>query len=591
MEEEEVSFVQEWELNNIMNAYEYPTLLPIEAAGFGDTLLHHHHNNYSFIPGGHINYTSNPNMMIPKTSSIEERPRKVMKSSTNTISDQITSSHSNLSEVDVSFVMEQMGFCKKHSCDLCGSNNMNNVGADVSMCGGDDEEWKRREKLSQRFIALSALVPGLKKMDKASVLGDAIKYLKQLQEKVKSLEEEEAKGKRKECVDLKEAIVKGLGFAAEDFKISGFDPRDAQVGHSVEYEFDVEIDQKVIPFKLLEDVNRWEYVDLPIFRVQEPGPPGEENALVQKRDSSNGLPVLAPFQLAGPMELWIQDAKDMRISLPHDVDAGVLKKVIIADGAVVTVKGARSVSLRQPLDLPLPLNKTQNGFAAGLLTLAEQLRHASRSQDAPLLSLRIVGPTSLSSPSSSTSSHNRLKLKRLAPGLVELSSPSNTKAIETLSTIDLQNEAPTLLTPTQFTTMWPLASINGSNANLVGFEALLSSVLGPKANKKGSFKLLKADVSAHTFVKIGFQAEKKLKEGDAEGVSLEGFPEWKTKPETVKMHFEVLAKIEGDRVIPERVMPVRPVVVEDTVAPSVLTGNVSMSSLPMMYPPPNPFTL
>lgn len=177
--------------------------------------------------------------------------------------------------------------------------------------------------------------------------------------------------------------------------------------------------------------------------------------------------------------------------LQHDVDAGVLKKVVLADGAVVTVKGARSVSLRHPLDLPLPLNQTQNGFASGLLTLAERLRHASRTQGAPLLSLRIVGPTSLTSPaSSSSSSTNRLKLKRLAPGLVELSSPS-----KALSTIDLQDEA-TLLTPNYFTTMWPLASINGSNSNLLGFEALLSSLLGPKANKKGSFRLLKADVSA-----------------------------------------------------------------------------------------------
>ncbi|XP_074578366.1 transcription factor bHLH25-like isoform X2 [Curcuma longa] len=53
-------------------------------------------------------------------------------------------------------------------------------------------ERKRREKLNQRFIALSAIVPGLKKMDKTSVLSDAIKYLKQLQEKVKSLEEQAA---------------------------------------------------------------------------------------------------------------------------------------------------------------------------------------------------------------------------------------------------------------------------------------------------------------------------------------------------------------------------------------------------------------
>ncbi|XWS45076.1 hypothetical protein CRYUN_Cryun15aG0105600 [Craigia yunnanensis] len=54
-------------------------------------------------------------------------------------------------------------------------------------------ERKRREKLSQRFIALSAIVPGLKKMDKASVLGDAIKYVKQLQERLKVLEEQTKK--------------------------------------------------------------------------------------------------------------------------------------------------------------------------------------------------------------------------------------------------------------------------------------------------------------------------------------------------------------------------------------------------------------
>ncbi|XP_057788027.1 transcription factor bHLH25-like [Salvia miltiorrhiza] len=63
-------------------------------------------------------------------------------------------------------------------------------------------ERKRREKLSQRFIALSALVPGLKKMDKASVLGDAIKYMKQLQEKVKALEEKAKKTTAVESVVL-----------------------------------------------------------------------------------------------------------------------------------------------------------------------------------------------------------------------------------------------------------------------------------------------------------------------------------------------------------------------------------------------------
>ncbi|XP_074375160.1 transcription factor bHLH25-like [Apium graveolens] len=59
-------------------------------------------------------------------------------------------------------------------------------------------ERKRRERLTERFIALSAIVPGLKKLDKASVLGDAVKYLKQLQQRVDLLEEQIKKKKKLE---------------------------------------------------------------------------------------------------------------------------------------------------------------------------------------------------------------------------------------------------------------------------------------------------------------------------------------------------------------------------------------------------------
>ncbi|GAB4853384.1 hypothetical protein Ancab_017563 [Ancistrocladus abbreviatus] len=82
-------------------------------------------------------------------------------------------------------------------------------------------------------------------------------------------------------------------------------------------------------------------------------------------------------------------------------------------------------------------------------------------------------------------------LKRLAPGLVELSSPSfNQRSMGPASALDLHQEALTLLTPSQLTTLWLVASINGSNSNMLGFERFLSSILGPKANKKGSFRLL-----------------------------------------------------------------------------------------------------
>ncbi|KAK4260238.1 hypothetical protein QN277_003381 [Acacia crassicarpa] len=58
-------------------------------------------------------------------------------------------------------------------------------------------ERRRREKLNQKFIALSSVIPGRKKMDKASVLEDAIEYVKQLKERQKILEEQVAM-KRKE---------------------------------------------------------------------------------------------------------------------------------------------------------------------------------------------------------------------------------------------------------------------------------------------------------------------------------------------------------------------------------------------------------
>jgi len=96
-------------------------------------------------------------------------------------------------------------------------------------------------------------------------------------------------------------------------------------------------------------------------------------------------------------------------------------------------------------------------------------------------------------------------------------------------------------------------------------------------------------VSAQTFLKIGFGVEKKLKEGD--GFDLVDFPAWRTKPERVSMHFEVLAKVDGEKVVPEKITQVNPVLVEDTMAPNLVVGNVTMSKTPIVHPPPDPFTL
>ncbi|XP_050237307.1 transcription factor MTB1-like [Mercurialis annua] len=56
-----------------------------------------------------------------------------------------------------------------------------------------EAERQRREKLNQRFYALRAVVPNISKMDKASLLGDAIAYINELQAKLKTMEADREK--------------------------------------------------------------------------------------------------------------------------------------------------------------------------------------------------------------------------------------------------------------------------------------------------------------------------------------------------------------------------------------------------------------
>lgn len=51
-----------------------------------------------------------------------------------------------------------------------------------------EAERQRREKLNQRFYALRAVVPNVSKMDKASLLGDAISYINELRSKIQSIQ-------------------------------------------------------------------------------------------------------------------------------------------------------------------------------------------------------------------------------------------------------------------------------------------------------------------------------------------------------------------------------------------------------------------
>nr|AIA22170.1 MYC2 [Gentiana rigescens] len=70
-----------------------------------------------------------------------------------------------------------------------------------------EAERQRREKLNQRFYALRAVVPNVSKMDKASLLGDAISYINELKSKVQNIETEKQDMKNQMDSLKKEILV------------------------------------------------------------------------------------------------------------------------------------------------------------------------------------------------------------------------------------------------------------------------------------------------------------------------------------------------------------------------------------------------
>ncbi|EOA16246.1 hypothetical protein CARUB_v10004392mg [Capsella rubella] len=101
-----------------------------------------------------------------------------------------------------------------------------------------EAERQRREKLNQRFYSLRAVVPNISKMDKASLLGDAISYINELKSKLQKVEsdkeelQKQIEGMSKEAANEKSYVKErkcanqesGVTIEMEvDVKIIGWD--------------------------------------------------------------------------------------------------------------------------------------------------------------------------------------------------------------------------------------------------------------------------------------------------------------------------------------------------------------------------------
>jgi hypothetical protein len=363
---------------------------------------------------------------------------------------------------------------------------------------------------------------------------------------------------------------------SEEVVVSNIDTAGAKVGKTQSYELEVQVGEKVFPARFVDELTSSRYSG------------GKETA-VDGENSFGGLmeaanlaaeAVLLPFQMEGPLEVWIEEANNLQLVMPDNNNIGGLKHLILAEGVVVTVEGAREVSLAYPVDFPSSLNTSfpVSGPGSNLWALSLSLRHAMQLEGRHLVALRIVGPTLMVAAAlgNQETAESNVEAKFFAPGALEL------------FTNRTESNSPSPIGKLTDQQTWPLPSLYSSDLKLLFLEKLLIKYLGNRAYREGSFRIIRASATASVFVKIQLELKKKISNDSFDS---DLWPAWRTRPTVQRLHFEVLARVEGKKLKPILIKRLKPFVKVETYSWSALMSNVSFTSFPSVLIPCSPLTL
>jgi hypothetical protein len=243
-------------------------------------------------------------------------------------------------------------------------------------------------------------------------------------------------------------------------------------------------------------------------------------------------------------------------------------------GSSVEVEGAQEISLAHPVELPLFIDQRSplRSLMGSILALFSKVRNDSvkNQNDSNLLSVCIKGSEVVA---------NITTAPQTSPesDLTDLYNGKNGVSESTLHTGRLFDKS----------SVWPFPLLDISNPRYLMLEQVMKVYLS-SSGLNNSFTILRAEVTALTFILFEFEIERKLNHGDFDPVD---WPDWKTKPAVERRTYQVLAKVRDNKILPILAQPLKQYKNVDTRSWRDNASNVSYTSISSYLETANAMTL
>ncbi|XP_024017086.1 uncharacterized protein LOC112090314 isoform X2 [Morus notabilis] len=343
---------------------------------------------------------------------------------------------------------------------------------------------------------------------------------------------------------LKEISVKQK-WDLDAIKVSRLDLRKLRFGTSNRYEFRVGIGKTHLSAIFSDEVSSWNN-----FR----NPTADLGSLL---DEVRSFALLDTFKLEGPFELRVGDSNYSSLLLPMNRTHAGFNRILVGEGITIEVRGAQEVSAFQASDFSSTVNVSHeigNGK-----TEFWPIRH---SFCGVLVQIQVFGSAALAA-YRTKNPDNCIKTKRISKETIELLAEKCYG-----NNIHKKRNCP----------------VDSLGLRIAMLEKVLRSYFGERLN--GTVGLFRGKISALALIRFQLELEMDSRSNDTQQAKAS----WRTRPSVERVWFDVLARVEAERLKLLVAKETNPSFVTDTAGWSNLS-NISFTKFPSLLVPSEALTL